>query len=619
MPSGHLWSSETGDTTKLESIDMEEECLVEKTSFDYDENGTIADGNHDQMPKEPDIKTKKALSKPLGKINFSINNIDDNVFLDASLELSPLLKNLVFVSVRKSFTLDIGLDKVVENFSQEKLMVVKKLFSKVNGFGEVSTPSKFSGIICASFISEFNLVQATKKTRAADILINTNLKKLNICSDRAVVVKKIPVGTLAEAVCAALSEFGSVMSIKMQLVGLWQKAVTDLVVARWFILIGKNAVRVAKTNVDKKLWDTRNQHKAFSVGGKTCVINCHFVTYTWARCAVVCFDSAASINAVMETTPVLKGAKLHWSHLSFAKCAKCENLGYMSLSCSMDGKTSLNKPTHRILSEDNKSRLASIYARCSAPIFYLINVVGGSSFPLFSVHNGSASSGFSLEKKPTLMVSIKLNDKFPTLKHSLASFTECVDKLAKRLDSPGPMNQEVDIVMSEGSGVVTGSKTIVEVAVFDSSVVSKMEETLNNLSITVMGLSAKIDNVKLIWRFATCNVWGLNVSVKQKDVFCWHRKSSNMMSIVMETKLRSNVRLWIMNKFDGVCIFTSGLNNGFLGAGIAIVMNNSLAQYVSKVEEVPGHIILVHLIFKDKVSVSIVGLYACASSGNWFG
>ncbi|KAG9307722.1 hypothetical protein G9A89_023287 [Geosiphon pyriformis] len=428
-------------------------------------------------------------------------------------------------------------------------MVVRNLFSKVNGFGGVSTPTKSSRIIHVFFTSESSLAQTTEKARVANILVNTNLKKLFSHSDRAVMVKEIPVRTLAKAVHAVLTEFGSVVSIKIQLVELWQKAVVEfaqsdqanLVAAKWFILIGKDAVR--------------------------------------ARCTVVCFDSAASINAVIKTTPVLKGANLHWSYMSSAKCAKCENLGYISLDCSVNRKVSSGGTTCRILLNDDKSRLASIYARCSAPISHLVsfggvswaNIVGGSSFPFLSVCYGLAAFGFSSKMKLNLMVSIELNDRFAALECSLTSLMECIDKLAKRLNLPEPMvfqpslryqllvtsssqNQEVDIVMSENLGVVTSGETIVEVAVFDSSVVSKMEKTLRNLSITVMGLLAKINNAGLI-----------------------------------------------MKKFDGVCIFTSGLVDGYFGTGV---------------EEISGHVILVHLLFKGKVLVSIIGLYTCAFSGD---
>ncbi|KAG9285640.1 hypothetical protein G9A89_009280 [Geosiphon pyriformis] len=126
-----LISSETGDTTESESINMEEECLVEETSFNYGEGSALA------------------------------------------VELSPPVKNLVNVFVCKFFALDIGLDKITGKLSQEKLAVVRKLFSKVNGFGRASTPSKFAGIIRATFTSELSLVQASKKAEEAKILVNT--------------------------------------------------------------------------------------------------------------------------------------------------------------------------------------------------------------------------------------------------------------------------------------------------------------------------------------------------------------------------------------------------------------------------------------------------------------
>ncbi|KAG9290642.1 hypothetical protein G9A89_011605 [Geosiphon pyriformis] len=197
------------------------------------------------------------------------------------------------------------------------------------------------------------------------------------------------------------------------------------------------------------------------------------------------------------------------------------------------------------------------------------------------------------EMRPTLMVSMELNNRFAALECNLTSLAECINKLAKKLDLLGPMvsqsspgcqplitflsqNQEANIVMNEGSSVATGGETIAGVAVFDSSVVSKMEDTLNNLSIMVMGLLAKIDNADL-----------------QEDIVWWHRESKNMMSI-------------IINRFDEVCIFTSGLDNRFLGAEVVIVMNNSLTQHVSKVKEISGHVISVCLLFKGKILVSVV-------------
>ncbi|KAG9289673.1 hypothetical protein G9A89_014408 [Geosiphon pyriformis] len=114
MPSGYSWSSETGDTTEFDSIDIEKEYLVEETSFDYSKNSVFVNENLNQMLKEPNIKTKKTLGKPLGKINFSSCDNNNDVLSNALLELSSLLINLVNISVRKSFILDIELNKVVD-------------------------------------------------------------------------------------------------------------------------------------------------------------------------------------------------------------------------------------------------------------------------------------------------------------------------------------------------------------------------------------------------------------------------------------------------------------------------------------------------------------------------
>ncbi|KAG9286812.1 hypothetical protein G9A89_012362 [Geosiphon pyriformis] len=113
VSSGYSWGSKTGNTIESDSMDMKEKCLVEETSFDHGDGKAFAGKNSEQTPKSLKILTKKALGKPLGKINFLGDNID-NILLDKSVVLSPPLKNLVNVSVRKSFALDISLDNIVE-------------------------------------------------------------------------------------------------------------------------------------------------------------------------------------------------------------------------------------------------------------------------------------------------------------------------------------------------------------------------------------------------------------------------------------------------------------------------------------------------------------------------
>ncbi|KAG9298626.1 hypothetical protein G9A89_012694 [Geosiphon pyriformis] len=619
VQSGCSWSSETGDTTESNSVNMEEECLVEETSFDYGEGGA-----HVGLW----VTTRKALEKSLGKIDFLDDNNNDDVLLDALLVFSPPLKNLVNVSVRKLFALDLDLKAVEENLAQEKFKKIRSLFSGINGFGGASTPSKFSEIIRAIFTSESGLMKANEKATGVNILVNTDFKRSAGHSDRAVVLKEIPVGTSAEAVHAALSEFRIIKSIKMQL----QSDHADLVAAKWSILIGKDAVWVARSNLDKESWDTRDQHRALlytllmemtahdiwdfigSVGGKTCVIDHHPIMYARARCAVICFDSAELLDAIVGTTPVLRGTNLHWFCFVSAKCAK-----------SIGGRISSGLSSHRVLSDTDKSKLAAIYAKRSAPVVYRVSfsglswakVASGSSFLFLSGRNASVKSGSSSEMVPSLPVSMKVNNRFAALEHSLASLAEQMGKLAKRLNVLGPMvsqpspgcqplvtpssqNQGVDIVMGESSGAATSGEIVVGVVSFDVSLVSKLEDSMKCLMETVLGLSAKVDS------FGT----SMNNLAKQNDVIHWHMEKNNLVSIFTESKLKGKIRPWI--------VFTFGLESRYLGAGVAVVMNSSLARHVYKVSEMPGRLLSIKLLFKNKLSVFILGLYAGAFLAVWF-
>ncbi|KAG9306251.1 hypothetical protein G9A89_016155 [Geosiphon pyriformis] len=116
-----------------------------------------------------------------------------------------------------------------------------------------------------------------------------------------------------------------------------------------------------------------------------------------------------------------------------------------------------------------------------------------------------------------------------------------------------------------------------------------------------------------VWKFVMYNVCSINVPTKQEDVIHWHSNSGNLVSIITETKLRFSSRPWIRNKFDGVRVFTSGLDKGFLGAGLAIIMNNFLAHHVCKISEVSNWLLSVKLLFKNKLFVLILGLYTGAS------
>ncbi|KAG9290061.1 hypothetical protein G9A89_010367 [Geosiphon pyriformis] len=65
-------------------------------------------------------------------------------------------------------------------------------------------------------------------------------------------------------------------------------------------------------------------------------------------------------------------------------------------------------------------------------------------------------------------------------------------------------------------------------------------------------------------------------------------------------------------------VFTSGLKSGYLGASVVVIINFSLTKHVCNILEVPGWLLSIKLLFKNKLSVSILRLYAGASLAVWF-
>ncbi|KAG9292351.1 hypothetical protein G9A89_015221 [Geosiphon pyriformis] len=604
-PSAHSWGFETSDTTESESIDIEKECLVEETSVNYGESGPFVKKNPDHTPKSLCVKTKKVLGKLLSVIDYNTVNAKDDV------------------SVHKFFALDINLVAVTEKSSQKKLSFVRKIFSGVNGFGGVSTPSKFGDIIRATFTSELAMMTAGKLAHDHGVIVNTNLK----CPGN---------NHTNQAMQTAVSEFDKIVKIKIQLVGLWQKAIvkiedlnqTDFLAAKWSILIGKNVVRVARADVDKQTWDSKdkfrvlfytlligmNTHNLWDflslVGGKTCVIGCNSVNYTHARCATVGFESEEVLLQTMANTPVIRDVGFYWSCLSSAVCSFCGSLGHTSLAYKLAGASSIPKSKRTPILAQDWFRLAKIYERKSALISHLlafggktwVSVIGSPSLGAshrFNFQLGSIENG-----KPLLLVMNDLERHLVRIKSSLTSLAEQISKLAKRLESfmpavsqPSPecqlpvtsllQNQGKNIVMGMGSGDATSDKTAVILSSTASPKVIKLENILEGLSASVMCLS----------KIATCNVCRLNNPAKQDDVIYWHKDINNLLA----------------DKFDGVRVFTSGLDSGSLGVGVLIVMNFFLAKHICKVSEIPGRLLSIKLLFKNKLSVSILGLYAGAS------
>ncbi|KAG9291934.1 hypothetical protein G9A89_004872 [Geosiphon pyriformis] len=142
----------------------------------------------------------------------------------------------------------------------DKLICMKKKFYQVDGFGRASTPSRFPGIIRSSFTSESSMNKMKELVIHKKIVVNNDLKRVSSHSDKKIVVKEILVNLPKLAVESVFSKFGKIVSIKMQLIGLWQKAlvefelseIADLVAVKWSVFIEKNFVCVAKAVDDKQ-------------------------------------------------------------------------------------------------------------------------------------------------------------------------------------------------------------------------------------------------------------------------------------------------------------------------------------------------------------------------------
>ncbi|KAG9300739.1 hypothetical protein G9A89_023537 [Geosiphon pyriformis] len=372
-----------------------------------------------------------------------------------------------------------------------------------------------------------------------------------------------------------------------------------------------------------------------SIDGKTYFIDCNLSNYSRACCTSVCFGSELDLVNIMAVTLVIKSVGLCWSRLFLASCVVCKNFGYTFLSCRLVKDAAVPNGRRTVLSAQNQLRLVRIYAKKSASIFRPLafggktwaSVVGAFSAPPFS---GSKSQfGSIINGEPLPPIVDMLEERLVSIESSLVSLMGQIGELAKRLDSlvlavsqpssgcqlpvtPSSQNLESNIVMGVASNKTTSDETA---AIVDSSVsfqVTRLENMLKRLSKSVLSLSAYFESSVLAG--GVISQLGMTNPAKQNNIICWHNDMNNLISIFTETKLKERVCPWIINKFDGIRVFTSGLDSGYLGAGVVIVVNSSLARHVCKVSEVLGWLLSIKLLFKNKLLVLILGLYAGASS-----
>ncbi|KAG9306568.1 hypothetical protein G9A89_004765 [Geosiphon pyriformis] len=306
MSWGSKVNSVTDSVSKLLNVKNMVNMVAEETSYaESDENNDI-DETTSRKTHTHTYMLGNLPKQPL--FNYMSDNDSEQVlFFRVVLGFNKLLllkshapKKQSF-NLSKSFILDIELLAVSDKTIGDKLICVKKIFYRVNGFGGASTPSKFLGIIRSSFTLESSLKKAKKLAISEKILVNDEIRKVNSRSDQEVIIKEIPVDFPKLAVESVFSKFGRIS-----------------------VSIEKNSVQVVKTVGNKQLWISRDQHRTLLYtlpvgitvhnlsslldlyGRKTCFIGHNSNSYVHDKCAVVCFADEASKLAVIGSVPVFK-------------------------------------------------------------------------------------------------------------------------------------------------------------------------------------------------------------------------------------------------------------------------------------------------------------------------
>ncbi|KAG9292592.1 hypothetical protein G9A89_006963 [Geosiphon pyriformis] len=342
----------------------------------------------------------------------------------------------------------------------------------------------------------------------------------------------------------------------MQLIGLWQKALVK------FVSSDMASSVAFKYTMAHDLSDLIKLY-----GGKTCFIGHNPSSYVYNKCAVVCFANEASKLVAIDFVPVYKGVNLHWAGFSLACYTKCEQFGHISNMCSV----------------------ASFGGKTWAQI------AGGSLFCVaLSVFSGT---GLFLSTKLLVLASNPLDDSsladcMASLECSMELLSDQVSEILRKLNFVelmpmlSPSCVPSPIAVSLLNSALNSNMAVDSVVVLSSPSLLVVGNAISELSLSSSKiLITKIGGLEL-------KIIALEVSVSLDKVY-----------------------LWIMNKFDGVHVFTSKVNSDYLDSGIAIIMDISLARHVCKVSKVPGWILSVSGDFNENESHKYASFKKCFDLG----
>ncbi|KAG9294231.1 hypothetical protein G9A89_021590 [Geosiphon pyriformis] len=371
--------------------------------------GTLTDEKPAKDEKVASMATKGSLSRLLNKGKAS----KTFCLVASTTERAPLVEILLDISEQISDA--VSVDNVKHSGNEKNIFLVKSdpdsgVYSDMDSmsgdsnnedvflgidnnslFGSVANISKAKKvniglrIIRLMFTSEKSMIKAVLLTRKKGINMNSDIKKQEMRSDWAVVIKKIFMDTSKNMIIAAVSKFGKIKLIKIQLIEMWQKTVvkfaklgqTEQLASRWMLLF---TLLVGTT-----MYDLGTLLK--EAGGKTCVINCSLETNNQTCYTIIDFESENELESAFCTELIFGGIRLSWTRLDLVWCEKCEKFGYSALKC--DASDTLVS----VLSKKNFKKNAFDFDSGSGSGFFSSSVSGfGGGSSLVLTNNSSLNA-----------------------------------------------------------------------------------------------------------------------------------------------------------------------------------------------------------------------------------
>ncbi|KAG9289346.1 hypothetical protein G9A89_007907 [Geosiphon pyriformis] len=173
---------------------------------------------------------------------------------------------------------------------------------------------------------------ATSLVREKGINVNSNLKKQGIRSDWGVIIKKILIDMSKDMIVTIVSKFGEIKSIKIQLIGMWQKAVVEFIELDQADLLYQFKAFLFTLSMGTMAHDLETFLERASK--KTCVINRSVETGNKTHCIVVGFNSDDDLESAFYTKLILGSIKLSWTRIDLVQCKRCEKFGHSVLECN---------------------------------------------------------------------------------------------------------------------------------------------------------------------------------------------------------------------------------------------------------------------------------------------